>query len=73
MSATDPANEATTRILIIYYSRFGVVKRLADCIAEGARRVERTEVDFLEVEDRQSRSCAREKTKSRWLAGGRSS
>lgn len=40
------------RILVIYYSRFGVVKRLAECIADGARRVENTTVELLDVEDR---------------------
>ncbi len=41
----------TTRVLIVYYSRFGVVKSLAEHIAEGARRVPNIETDFLEVED----------------------
>ena len=40
------------RILIVYYSRFGVVKRLAECIAEGARSAGSVDVRFLEVTDR---------------------
>ena len=38
-------------IIIVYYSRFGVVKRLAQCVAEGARRIEGVVVRELEVED----------------------
>ena len=49
--AVDQINEPA-RILIIYYSRFGVVKRLAECIAEGARAVGSVDVRFLEVTDR---------------------
>lgn len=41
----------TTRVLIVYYSRFGAVKSLAEHIAEGARRVPNIETDFLDVED----------------------
>lgn len=39
-------------IVIVYYSRFGVVKRLAQCVAEGARRVEAVGTRLIEVEDR---------------------
>lgn len=39
------------RVLIVYYSRFGALKVLAECIAEGVRRVEGIETRFLEVED----------------------
>src|SRR4051794_34466187 len=39
------------RLLIVYYSRFGALKALAEEIAEGARRVEKVEVRFLAVED----------------------
>ncbi len=42
----------TAQILVVYYSRFGVVKRLAECIADGARREEGTAVDLLEIGDR---------------------
>jgi NAD(P)H dehydrogenase (quinone) len=40
------------QILIVYYSRFGAVRALAEQIAEGARRVKGVEVRFLEVGDR---------------------
>jgi NAD(P)H dehydrogenase (quinone) len=46
------ATRPRIQILIVYYSRFGVLKMLADWIAEGAQRVERAAVSFLEVEDR---------------------
>lgn len=39
------------RVLIIYYSRFGAVKSLAEHIAEGARRVPNIETELFEVED----------------------
>jgi NAD(P)H dehydrogenase (quinone) len=39
-------------ILIVYYSRFGVLRLLAERIAEGARRLPTVEVRDLEVEDR---------------------
>jgi NAD(P)H dehydrogenase (quinone) len=39
------------RVLVVYYSRFGAVEHLAQCVAEGARRVENVEVELLEVED----------------------
>jgi NAD(P)H dehydrogenase (quinone) len=40
------------QVLVVYYSRFGVLKHLAGWIAEGAQRVAGAEVSFLEVEDR---------------------
>ena len=48
MSKSVPA----VSILIVYYSRFGVVKRLADLIADGARREDGAGIEFLEVGDR---------------------
>jgi NAD(P)H dehydrogenase (quinone) len=38
-------------VLIVYYSRFGAVKHLAELIAEGARGVPGVEASLLEVED----------------------
>jgi NAD(P)H dehydrogenase (quinone) len=40
-----------TRVLIVYYSRFGAVRSLAEHVAEGARRVPDIETDMLEVDD----------------------
>ena len=40
------------RVLVVYYSRFGVLKALADGIAEGARRIPGVRAELLEVEDR---------------------
>jgi NAD(P)H dehydrogenase (quinone) len=40
------------KILVVYYSRFGVLRLLAERIAEGTRRVPSAETGFLEVEDR---------------------
>jgi NAD(P)H dehydrogenase (quinone) len=39
------------QVLIVYYSRFGVLRSLAECIAQGAREVEGLTVDLLEVDD----------------------
>jgi NAD(P)H dehydrogenase (quinone) len=39
------------RILIVYYSRFGAIKLLADRIADGARQVPEVSVELLEVDD----------------------
>jgi NAD(P)H dehydrogenase (quinone) len=39
------------KVLIVYYSRFGAVRQLAELIAEGARSVEDVEASLLEVED----------------------
>jgi NAD(P)H dehydrogenase (quinone) len=47
---TTPRSDAG--ILIVYYSRFGVLRALAECIAQGAREVEGLTVDLLEVDDR---------------------
>jgi NAD(P)H dehydrogenase (quinone) len=44
-------NQLPIQVLIVYYSRFGAVERLAQCVAEGARRVANVVVDFVEVED----------------------
>jgi NAD(P)H dehydrogenase (quinone) len=38
-------------VMIVYYSRFGVVRLLAERIAEGVRRVEGAQAELLEVED----------------------
>src|SRR5688572_24665167 len=38
--------------VVVYYSRFGVLKTLANLIAEGARQVEYVDVQVLEVGDR---------------------
>lgn len=40
-----------TRVLIVYYSRFGALKAMAEQIGEGARRVADTEVHMLDVGD----------------------
>jgi NAD(P)H dehydrogenase (quinone) len=39
------------RLLVVYYSRFGAVEWLADCVAEGAQRVENVSVELLKIED----------------------
>lgn len=39
-------------ILVVYYTRFGVVGSLAQCIAEGVHRVEGAAARLLQVEDR---------------------
>jgi NAD(P)H dehydrogenase (quinone) len=52
---TQPTFEATpgpVQVLVVYYSRFGALKVMAECVAEGARRVEDIRVELLEVEDR---------------------
>jgi NAD(P)H dehydrogenase (quinone) len=41
----------SVQVTIVYYSRFGVVRDLAQCIAEGVRRVEGATPQLLEVED----------------------
>ncbi len=45
------ASSAPIRVLIVYYSRFGAVERLAQCVAQGVQRVENTSIDLLQVED----------------------
>lgn len=39
------------QILVVYYSRFGVVELLAERVAEGARREPRIQTDVLSVDD----------------------
>lgn len=39
------------RVLIVYYSRFGAVERLARCVAEGAQRVDNVSVELFKIED----------------------
>lgn len=53
-SARDLAPEPLPRprVLIVYYSRFGAVRSLAERVADGARRAGTVDVDLLEVEDR---------------------
>jgi NAD(P)H dehydrogenase (quinone) len=48
--ASTPAPvDDTCRVLIVYYSRFGAIKGLAEQIAEGARGVPGTAVELLAV------------------------
>jgi NAD(P)H dehydrogenase (quinone) len=52
MSTTvPPAIDATCHVLIIYYSRFGAIKDLAEQIAEGARGVPGTMVELITVDE----------------------
>jgi NAD(P)H dehydrogenase (quinone) len=51
MSTFTQPRTAACQILVVYYSRFGAVKLLAERIAEGARREGGVEVSLLEVED----------------------
>jgi len=51
VETNTPAANDTCRVLIVYYSRFGAIKRLAEQIAEGARAVPGTVVELLEVGD----------------------
>jgi NAD(P)H dehydrogenase (quinone) len=44
-------DEVPIRVLIVYYSRFGAVERLAHCVAQGAQTVENVAVELLRVED----------------------
>jgi NAD(P)H dehydrogenase (quinone) len=46
------ATSEGTRVLVLFYSRFGVVRELAERIAEGARRVKGTSVELLEIEEK---------------------
>jgi NAD(P)H dehydrogenase (quinone) len=48
-SATPAAIDDTCRVLIVYYSRSGSIRSLAEQIAEGARGVPGTVVELLEV------------------------
>jgi NAD(P)H dehydrogenase (quinone) len=43
--------ENSVRVLVVFYSRFGAIKALADLVAEGARRVENVDVRIVEIED----------------------
>lgn len=51
MSTARTVTEPKLRILLVYYSRFGVVKLLAERIAERARREPDVEVELLPIED----------------------
>jgi len=46
------APKPDVEMLIVFYSRFGVLKSLAELIAEGARQVEGIKVGLLAVDDR---------------------
>ena len=39
------------RILIVYYSRFGALRRMAEQVAEGVRGVPGASVELLSVDD----------------------
>lgn len=39
------------QVLVVYYSRFGAVETLAECIRDGARAVEGVEAQLMRVED----------------------
>jgi len=43
--------DSKLHILVVYYSRYGVVKLLAERIAEGARREPDVEIELLPIED----------------------
>jgi len=43
-----------SRVLVLYYSAFGHIERMAEAIADGARSVPGTEVDIKRVPDRVS-------------------
>ena len=46
-----PTADNPIRVLVLFYSRFGVLRLLAEQIAQGARRLSDVEVTLLEVED----------------------
>lgn len=46
-----PSALGVTSVLILYYSRFGVVREQAKLVSEGVKRVPMTSVDLLEVQD----------------------
>jgi NAD(P)H dehydrogenase (quinone) len=46
-----PTTDNPIRVLVLFYSRFGVLRLLADQIAQGARRLPDAEVTLLEVEE----------------------
>src|SRR6266545_2452285 len=47
----QPKRTNRMKVVVVYYSRFGAVKHLAELIAKGARGVEEVETSLLEVED----------------------
>jgi len=44
-------------VLVVYYSRFGVVQALAEAVGAGAREVPGTQVELLEVDERPLAGC----------------
>lgn len=44
-------SEPPLRVLVVYYSRFGVIRQMAEEIAAGASRVDGVVTDLLQVED----------------------
>jgi NAD(P)H dehydrogenase (quinone) len=50
-STTPAAVDDTCRVLVIYYSRFGTIKDLAERIAEGVRSVPGAAVEMIAVEE----------------------
>jgi NAD(P)H dehydrogenase (quinone) len=51
MNVTRTVADPKLHILIVYYSRYGVVKLLAERIAEGAQREPGIETELLRIED----------------------
>lgn len=51
MNVTHAVAESKLHILIVYYSRYGVVKLLAERIADGARREPDVETELLAIDD----------------------
>lgn len=51
-------------ILVVYYSRLGLVKHMAELIAEGARQVPNASVRLLEVDDRPVEEVRPDETES---------
>ena len=51
-SMSNPATiDEAVRVLVVYYSRFGAIKELAERIADGARGVPGATVEIVTVED----------------------
>jgi NAD(P)H dehydrogenase (quinone) len=50
-TSRTPGGLPSINVLIVTYSRFGVLKLMAECIADGARNVPGVEVHLIEVED----------------------
>ena len=48
-AATDPFPEGNVKILILFYSMYGHVHRMAEAVAEGARSVAEGDVRLLQV------------------------